>query len=90
MAGFFDKIGDFFGGIVSIFSGLGATPDLPAPAPIIQPPEPLKQAEAQIQTAQDDTRKKAAKLAAVSGTNPTGALGLSTTAQTTGKSLLGQ
>lgn len=61
-------------------------PEPPKPPP--PPPEPLKNADGEMQYARDDSRRRAAAVAGLRGTNTTGgALG---SAVTTGGSLLGR
>lgn len=64
----------------------------PAPAETIAAPEPepIKDANERTQKAMDTTRKRAAALASLSGSTLTSPLGISGSAATTSKSLLGQ
>jgi len=64
-------------------------PVAPPEAPVAPEPEPLKNADERLQAARSDTRKRAAALAALSGTTLTSPLGLSSIASTT-KTQLGQ
>lgn len=66
------------------------SPSMPAVAPVAPAPEPLKNVDENIRKGQDNTRRRAAALAAMSGSNMTSPLGLVTQAATTSKSLLGQ
>lgn len=71
-------------------SGMFKSPSMPAPPPPVALPEPMKDAEEQIATGRRDTRRRAAALASLSGSRLTSPLGLTSQADTTQKSLLGQ
>jgi hypothetical protein len=68
--------------------GGGGTPSPPPPPP--PPPEPPKMVDEAVVKARTDERKRAALAAGSAGTIKTSPQGLTDTANTAGKTLLGQ